>query len=207
MKMRKVILIEDNDIIRESYKEIIDATENYHVIGDFETCEEALEFIDIKIPDIIFIDITLPGMDGIEGIKRIKSKHKDVKIIVVTVHENSTYVFNALREGAVGYLTKNSGKIKILEALSQLELGGAPMSTQIARMVVESFVPCDKNFEILTDRENEVLQLLAEGKSYANIANDLFISVNTVKKHLRNVYEKLHVKDKYEAIKLVRNKK
>lgn len=196
--MIKVVLIEDYDILRNSLKEIINQEEGYEVVADFESYELALPKIKSINPEIVLTDITLPGIDGIEGIKQLKQLLPNVAVIVVSVHENSQYVFDALCAGAVGYLTKNSGKQKVIEALNQLRLGGAPMSVNIARMVVESFQK--KSHNDLTQRENEVLDLLSKGKSYASIADELFLSVNTIKTHVKNIYEKLQVSSKEELI-------
>ena len=203
--MKKVVLIEDYEVILESFKVMIDSADGFQVVGAFTNCEDALEEIEELRPDFVLIDINLPGMNGIEGIGRIKSILGDsVAIIVVTVHENSDYVFKALCAGAVGYLTKSSGAEKLMDALLQASRGGAPMSINIARMVVESFQ--EKKFEKLTNQENKVLSLLADGKSYAGIAELLFVSVNTIKYHVRNIYEKLHVSNKREAIEYFRNR-
>ena len=196
--MIKVVLIEDYDILRNSLKDIINQEDGYEVVGDFESYEFALPSIKQLQPDVILTDITLPGINGIEGIKQLKQILPQVAVIVVSVHENSQYVFDALCAGAVGYLTKNSGKQKVLEALNQLKLGGAPMSVNIARMVVESFQK--KSHNDLTQRENEVLDLLSKGKSYASIADELCLSINTIKTHVKNIYEKLQVSSKEELI-------
>ncbi len=202
--MKKVVLIEDYEIVLQSYSKIIDDSDDFEVVGGFMNCEDAIKEIKNLSPEFILIDITLPGMSGIEGIKQIKMILPSVTIIVVTVHENSKYVFEALCAGAVGYLTKSSGEEKLLKALYQANYGGAPMSINIARMVVESFQ--EKKLEELTERENKVLTLLSEGKSYANIGEELNVSLNTIKYHVRNIYEKLHVSNKSEAIKFFKNK-
>lgn len=194
----KVVLIEDYEVLRNSLKEIIQQEEGYDVVGDFESYEEALPKIKELQPDIVFTDITLPGINGIEGTRQLKQILPKVAIIVISIHENSQYVFDALCAGAIGYLTKNSGKQKVVEALQQLKIGGAPMSVNIARMVVESFQ--QKQHNDLTDRENEVLNLLSKGKSYASIAEELFLSINTIKTHVRNIYEKLQVSSKEELM-------
>lgn len=196
--MIKVVLIEDYDILRNSLKDIINQEEGYEVVADFESYESALPNIKEFNPDVILTDITLPGINGIEGIKQLKQLLPQVAVIVVSIHENSQYVFDALCAGAVGYLTKNSGKQKVIEALNQLRLGGAPMSVNIARMVVESFQK--KSHNDLTQRENEVLDLLSKGKSYASIADELCLSINTIKTHVKNIYEKLQVSSKEELI-------
>ncbi|WP_445456655.1 response regulator transcription factor [Flavobacterium sp. HNIBRBA15423] len=205
--MKRIVLIEDYELVRNTYKEMINSTEDFEVVGDFESCEIAIPKLDELQPDILFMDINLSGMNGIEGIKIIKKQFPQLAIIVVTVNEESNYVFEALCAGAVGYITKVSGKQKILEALVQLDQGGAPMSIKIARMVVESFQ--EKKLNELSDRENEVVTLLAKGKSYAAIGEELNVSINTIKTHARNIYEKLHVTSKNEVIKVynaVRNK-
>jgi DNA-binding NarL/FixJ family response regulator len=196
--MKKVVLIEDYDVVRQSFKEMIDQEDDYEVVGDYNSYEVALPKLKDLEPDVILTDITLPGINGIEGIKQLKQILPNVSIIVVSVHENSKYVFDALCAGAIGYLTKNSGQQKIVEALNQLKFGGAPMSINIARMVVESFQ--NKNNNDLSQRENEVLNLLSQGKSYASIAEELFLSVNTIKTHVKNIYEKLQVSSKEELI-------
>ncbi|WP_445456520.1 response regulator [Flavobacterium sp. HNIBRBA15423] len=201
---KKIVLIEDYQVVLDSFIKIINNTEDFIVVGEFNTCEDALIKIQEIKPDFVLIDISLPGMNGIEGIKRIKSLLPSISIIVVTVHENSRYVFDALCAGAVGYVTKSSGGEKLIEALYQVEAGGAPMSINIARMVVESFQK--KQIYNLTDKENQVLDLLSDGKTYASIAEALSVSVNTIKFHVRNIYEKLHVTNKDELIDLIKNK-
>jgi len=201
---KKIVLIEDYQVVLDSFIKIINNTEDFIVVGEFNTCEDALIKIQEIKPDFVLIDISLPGMNGIEGIKRIKSLLPSISIIVVTVHENSRYVFDALCAGAVGYVTKSSGGEKLIEALYQVEAGGAPMSINIARMVVESFQK--KQIDNLTDKENQVLDLLSDGKTYASIAETLNVSINTIKFHVRNIYEKLHVTNKDELIDLIKNK-
>lgn len=195
----KVVLIEDYEVLRNSLKDIINHEEGYEVVGDFESYEEALPQIKKLNPDIVFTDITLPGINGIEGTKQLKQLLPKVSIIVISVHENSQYVFDALCAGAIGYLAKSSGKQKVIEALQQLKAGGAPMSVNIARMVVESFQ--QKQHNELSDRENDVLNLLSKGKSYASIADTLCLSINTIKTHVRNIYEKLQVRNKQELMR------
>ena len=199
---KTVVLIEDYALVLESFTKIINLTKDFEVIEGFTNCEDALERIDKLNPDFVLVDITLPGMTGIEGIKRIKAILPSVTIIVVSVHENSKFVFEALCAGAVGYVTKSSGQEKLIEALYQAKMGGAPMSINIARMVVESFQK--QYFNDLTDKENEVLNLLSEGKSYASIGENLNVSINTIKFHVRNIYEKLHVSNKNELINLLK---
>lgn len=198
--MKRIVLIEDYELVRNTYKKVINSTEDFIVVGDFESCELAIPKLEELAPDVLFMDINLPGINGIEGIKIIKKSFPNIAIIVVTVNESSNFVFEALCAGAVGYITKVSGKDKIIEALQQLRQGGAPMSIKIARMVVESFQV--QKLGQLSDRENDVLTLLAKGKSYLTIGEELNVSINTIKTHVRNIYEKLHVNSKDEVIEI-----
>jgi DNA-binding NarL/FixJ family response regulator len=151
------------------------------------------------------MDIELPGMNGIEAIAKIKAIQPQTQVVVITVYENDELVFKALCEGASGYLTKNMPLQKLIESLKELENGGAPMSTNIARLVVSSF---HKNRQSpLTARELEVLELLASGKSYSTIADQLFVDKETVKSHIKNIYLKLEVHSKAEAIEKARKSK
>ena len=196
--MTQVIIIEDNESILNSFKEIINTSENFRVLGAFLNCEEALEYCKHKDPDIILMDIKLPGMNGIEGVKKFRIQNTSAKNIMISVYENSDYIFDALAAGAIGYLTKNTTPNELINALIQVTQGGSPMSSTIARKVVSYFqTPQPKE---LTERENEVVKLLAKGKSYASIANELHLSINTIKTHTRNIYEKLHINKKEELI-------
>jgi DNA-binding NarL/FixJ family response regulator len=145
------------------------------------------------------MDIELPGMDGIQGTKEIKKMLPKTKVIMVTVYENSRNVFDALCAGATGYLTKNTNSDKLIEALDELQAGGAPMSINIAKMVVESFKKAPDS--VLTERETQVIEMLSQGSSYKSIALKLDISINTIKYHIKNTYDKLQVHSKEEAIK------
>jgi DNA-binding NarL/FixJ family response regulator len=205
MLMKNVVLIDDYPIILESFSNVINDSDDFIVAGTFTSCENALKEIVSLQPDFVLIDISLPGMSGIEGIKEIKLLLPKVPILVISVHENSKFVFEALCAGAIGYLTKTGGEDKILDSLRLVENGGSPMSVRIARMVVESFQ--ETKFDELTEKENEVLMLLTDGNSYGNIANAMFISLNTVKYHVRNIYEKLHISCKQEAIKLMKERR
>jgi DNA-binding NarL/FixJ family response regulator len=200
LKLNKIVIIEDYELLRQSLMEVINAESEYTIIGEFDSYETALKELKQLDPDIVITDITLPGISGVEGIKRIKQINPKISIIVYSVHENSKIVFEALCNGAIGYITKNADKNKIIEALNTLVEGGAPMSTNIARMVVESMH--NKVLNELTIRENEVLSLLSKGKTYAGIAEELYVSVNTIKTHVKNIYEKLQVKNKEELISL-----
>lgn len=200
-----VTIIEDDKEIRESLSYIINATEGFECISTYGDCETAQSKIENELPDVVLMDIGLPGMSGIEGIKVIKEKRPDIDIIVLTIHENDQYVFDALCAGATGYLIKETQPAKILDAIKEVHSGGAPMSTQIARMVIGSFKV--KPSADLTQRETEVLSNLCEGKSYKMIADTLFISEETVRRHIKNIYKKLEVHSKSEAVaKAIREK-
>lgn len=194
----RVVIVEDDDIIRESFVSLINSSDKYLCIADYDTCEAAIKNLTNDSPQIILMDIGLPGISGIEGIRRIKKVYPKIEIIVVTVHNEDEKVFDALCAGASGYLTKNITPEKLLESLSEVIKGGAPMSTNIAKLVIRSF---QRNTESpLTSRETEVLQQLARGKSYTMIAGDLHINKETVRSHIKNIYQKLNVNSKAEAL-------
>lgn len=206
MIRKRVIIVEDNINFVKGFEFLINFTERYTVVGVFDSCEKALDQLLYLEPDIILLDIDLPGMSGIEGISYFKQKLPMVEILMVTVFENSDKVFNALSVGASGYITKNSTSQQILDALDELVRGGAPMSANIARLVVNSFTKVVKP-EALTERETEVLQLLSIGKSYKTIAQTLAIGIDTVKFHIKNIYIKLQVSNKEDAIEKARKNK
>ncbi|HNP78248.1 MAG: response regulator transcription factor [Cyclobacteriaceae bacterium] len=195
---RLVTLIEDNVELRTSYALILKGVGGYKIIGEYDSCEAALKNIEKDIPDIILIDLTLPGMNGISGITRIKKLLPAVRIVVITVHDEPDFVFNALCAGAIGYLTKDSSYEQILSAINEVFDGGAPMSAKIASMVIKSFHVNPRS--PLTERETDVLKQLAQGKTYDYIADTLFISKDTVKTHIRHIYEKLQVDNKSDAL-------
>jgi len=196
--MISVIIVEDDSEIRESLELLINGTPNYECLHSFENAETALKWLDDEIPDVVLMDIGLPGMSGIEAIKKIKNKYPSLDVLVLSIHENDEYVFDALCAGATGYLTKDIPPSKILDGIKEVYQGGAPMSTQIARMVIGSFKI--KPSPELTKRETEVLTDLCDGSSYKMIADNLFISEETVRKHIKNIYRKLEVHSKSEAV-------
>ncbi|HKI78914.1 MAG TPA: response regulator transcription factor [Ignavibacteriaceae bacterium] len=194
----KVAIVEDDELIRESFVELLGSSGRYDCVGDYNNCEDAIKNLDKDLPDVIMMDIELPGISGIEGIIKIKKSHPDIDIISVTVHDEDDKVFETLCAGACGYLTKNVSPKKLMDSIEEAYSGGAPMSTNIARKVVKSF---QRNIETpLSPRETEVLQLLAKGKSYTMIADELFIDKETVRSHIKNIYMKLEVNSKSQAI-------
>lgn len=203
---KKVIIIEDNTDISMGFSMLINSTSTYEVISTFTSVEDALLKIDDQVPDIILMDIDLPGMNGIEGTQIIKTKYPLIQILIITVFENSERVFDALCAGASGYLTKNTKHSKLLDALDEICDGGAPMSTNIARMVINSFSKSEIS-NPLTEKENKILHKLIEGKSYKTVALELNISIDTVKFHIKNTYIKLQVNSKEDAIAKARENK
>jgi len=196
--IQNIILIEDNPDIRAGFQLLINSTANYSMTHVFESCEKAFENSTSINPDIVLMDIDLPGMNGIEGTKQMKALFPKAEVIIITVFENSDRVFDALCAGATGYLTKNSSHTQLLDALDEVIKGGAPMSANIARMVAKSFHK--QNSNLLSNREIDVIKLLVEGKSYKTISEKLEISFSTVKFHIKNIYIKLQVGSKEDAI-------
>jgi DNA-binding NarL/FixJ family response regulator len=203
--MIKVMVVEDNDAIREGLKILIDGTEGYSCIAAYPQCEVMLKTLEKLNPDVLLMDIGLPGMSGIEGIKKAKVILPELTILVLTVYEENDLVFDALCAGACGYLVKKTPPSKLLEAIQEAYQGGSPMSANIARKVIDffqqkrQFLP-QKQQSILTPREREILSGLVEGKSFKAIADSLFISIETVRFHFRNIYKKLHVHSQSEAV-------
>ncbi len=198
--MIKISIVEDDKEIRESLAILIEGTDGFSCISHYGSVELALEKIEQDAPNVILMDINLPGMSGIEGVKLIKEKMPDCEIIMQTISENDKDVFDSLCAGACGFLKKNTPPAKLLDAITEAINGGAPMNMDIARLVVNSFKPEQSKNNPLTDREKEVLRNLCDGKSYKMIAGDLFVDINTVKFHIRNIYRKLEVNSKGEAI-------
>jgi DNA-binding NarL/FixJ family response regulator len=196
--MISVTLVEDNDDLRENLVFLIDNSEEYCCVSAYPDCETALDNIEADEPDVVLMDIGLPGMSGIEGIREIKKKKPQQDIVVLTVHDDDDLVFEALCAGACGYLIKDMPPEKLLEAIREAHHGGAPMSATVARLVVRSFQM--EPHAALTEREKDILTQLCKGKSYKMIAHTLFISQDTVRSHIRHIYQKLHVRSKSEAV-------
>ncbi len=196
-------IVEDLDEVRDGLKNFISLSSDFKILDTFKTAEEALYDIPKLHPDIVIMDISLPGMNGIECIRQVKDKSPGTQFMMFTVYENDEKVFEALKAGASGYLLKNTGLVQLIESLKELYNGGSPMSANIARKLVTLFRENQKQaefLEVLSSRENEILQLLAKGLLYKEIANQLSISVATVRQHIHHIYEKLHVQNRTEAI-------
>jgi DNA-binding NarL/FixJ family response regulator len=196
-------IVEDLAEVREGLKQFISLSPEFIVLDTFETAEEALYDLPKLSPDIVIMDINLPGMSGIECIRQVKKKTPRTQFMMFTVYENDEKVVEALKAGASGYLLKNTGLLQIVESLKELHNGGSPMSSNIARKLVTIFREEHAEAEPttgLSKRENEILQLLSKGLLYKEIAEKLSISVGTVRQHIHKIYEKLHVQNRTEAI-------
>jgi len=205
-----IVIVEDLAEVRDGLNQFISLSPEFSVLDTFQTAEEALVDIPRLKPDIVIMDINLPGMNGIECIKQLKGKTSGTQFMMFTVYENDEKVFEALKAGASGYLLKNTGLVQLIESLKELHSGGSPMSANIARKLVTLFREQEKEcpeLELLTKREHELLQLLSKGLLYKEISDQLSISHSTVKQHIHNIYEKLHVQNRTEALNKVFGKK
>jgi RNA polymerase sigma factor (sigma-70 family) len=198
----KICIVEDLKEVREGMVSLLSLDERFEVLAAFTNAESAEDELPAWQPDIVIMDINLPGMSGIECIKKVKSLCTSTQFIMFTIYENDEKVFDALSAGASGYLLKRTALARIVEALIELHEGGAPMSTQIARKVINRLRVSETHddLQVLSNRENEVLQLLAKGLLYKEIAEKLGISVGTIRQHIHKIYEKLHVQNRTEAI-------
>lgn len=210
--MIHVAIVEDNQTIREGLAALINGTPEYSCSHTFSSCEKFLHDKDFMNFDVVLMDIGLPGMNGIEGVKRAKLINPDLNILMLTVYDESSVVYEALCAGACGYLVKKTPPTKLLEAIKEIYEGGSPMSSNIARQVITTFQKNKKFYGDTSDyelsqREKEVLNLLSDGANYQEIADTLYISVDTVRHHIRNIYKKLHVHSQSEAVaKAIRKK-
>lgn len=195
---RRVLIVEDDQEIRNSFSLIVNSSQNFIVANAYSNCEDAIKHLNSDRPDYVLMDIELPGMNGIKGTRIIKDKYPSAEIVMVTVYEDSDLVFEALKAGASGYITKSANYMELLAALDEITKGGAPMSSKIARLVIDNF-HINPNSP-LTKRETEILQLISEGKTYTQISEQLFISKETSKTHIKNIYAKLQVNCKSEAL-------
>ena len=198
-----VLIYEDNPQFREGLTMLINGSIGFCVLASYKNCDNVREEVQKWNPDVILLDINMPGTDGLEGLKRIREVSIDTKVLMLTVFDDNKNVFEALRNGADGYLLKKTPPAKLLEYIQDATEGGAPMTSSIAAQVLKMFheSPRTKHQEYdLSERERQVLQLLVDGFSYKMIANDLFIAIDTVRSHIKKIYEKLHVHSKSEAV-------
>lgn len=203
MDIISVAIVEDNHDIRSAMELLINGSEGYACIGAFNNAENALEKIPQLLPNVVLMDFNLPGMNGIECITRLKAEFPDMQFMMLTVYEDDDKIFMALEAGASGYILKKTSPGDLLDAIRELHDGGSPMSSQIARRVVAYFQKQAKPnpaLEALTSREKEILDQLSKGFLYKEIAGNLFISIETVRRHVHNIYEKLHVRSRTDAV-------
>ena len=199
----RVAIVEDNRSFRQKLAAYLNEMPGYNCVGDCDSAEDALKLIPRLLPDVVLMDIHLPNMSGVECTRRLKELCPAVQTLILTVYEDNDRIFGALKAGASGYLLKRADPADILRAIQEVKQGGAPMSCQIARRVVQSFqetVPNPQKEESLSQREEEILQHLSKGYSTKEIAEHFSISVNTVRTHLKHIYEKLYVRSRTEAI-------
>jgi DNA-binding NarL/FixJ family response regulator len=199
----KVAIIEDLREVREGLAMLINGTSGFLCVGRFRSMEDAIANLSRDQPDVVLTDIGLPGMDGIAGIKILRERFPQMPFIALTVYDDDERIFDALCAGACGYLLKNTQPARLLESLREVRAGGAPMSPEVARRVItlfQDFTPPKNAAYRLTPQEKELLKMLVEGHSYKTAAYHLDISIHTVSFHLRNVYEKLCVHSKSEAV-------
>ncbi len=206
-----VCIVDDNKDIRSALEQIVIMSDGYRLLASFSSAEEAIEKIPALHPQVVLMDINLGGMSGIECVRLLKPMYPDILYMMCTVYEEDEKIFEALSAGASGYILKKTAPGKLLEAIKELNEGGAPMSSQIARKVVAAFrgktstqgpaaVVEDESIKVLSNREKEILEHLSKGMLYKEIANSLFISPETVRKHVYHIYEKLHVNNRVEAV-------
>jgi len=199
----KIVIIEDNETIRNGYAFLINQAEGYLVVNTYISFDEAVKTILCDNPDVILLDIELPGTNGIQAIPKLKKLLPHAHILILTVYESENLIFDALSNGASGYLTKNTPAVKIVESIKEVKQGGGPMSVNIARLVINSF---RKNQDSpLSKRETQILELITDGKSRSQIAKELFIDLETVRSHIKNIYIKLDVNSRADAIKTARD--
>ncbi|MCX7722864.1 MAG: response regulator transcription factor [Verrucomicrobiae bacterium] len=199
----RVAIVEDNDQYRGTLAQVFAEAEGFECVGDYATAEDALQALPRVNPDVVLMDINLPGMNGVECVRRLKQLVPETQVVMLTVHEDTDNIFNALAAGATGYLLKRTTRAELLEAVREVHRGGSPMTPQIARKVVQSFqrpAPAPDATAELTPREREVLDYLAQGLLYKEIAHKLGISYETVHTHIRRIYEKLQVRTRTEAV-------
>ena len=207
----KVALFEDNALLRDSLFQLINGTDGCLCTGAFGDCSDLSRKVDSAEPDVILMDIDLPGMNGIDAVKQINQQHPGIYIIMQTVFNDSERIFQSITNGASGYLLKNTPPVRILESIKEAASGGAPMTPTVAHKILELFrskkpITPVKEQSQLNDRQKEILECIFNGMSYKLIAEKLFISVETVRYHVKNIYEILHVHSRDELISKVKGK-
>jgi DNA-binding NarL/FixJ family response regulator len=201
--MIKLLLYEDNPQLREGLTMLINGSEGFEVLAAFKNCDNIMDEVEAFTPDVILMDIDMPGVNGLEGLKRVRAVNTDVKVLMLTVFDDNKNVFEAISNGANGYILKKTPPAKLLEYIAEAQTGGAPMTASVATQVLKMFssIHNDKGEDYnLSEREKQVLQLLVDGYSYKMIAGEMYIAIDTVRSHIKKIYEKLHVNSKSEAV-------
>lgn len=201
--MIKVLIYEDNPQLREGLTMLIDGSDGFRVVAAYKNCNNAVDEVAAFNPDVILMDIDMPGVNGIEGLKNIRAKNTEVKILMLTVFDDNKNVFESIKNGANGYILKKTAPARLLEYIAEAASGGAPMSANIATQVLKMFSAMnnEKGEDYnLSEREKQVLQFLVNGYSYKMIAAEMIIAIDTVRSHIKKIYEKLHVNSKSEAV-------
>ncbi|MFK7920382.1 MAG: response regulator [Bacteroidia bacterium] len=202
MKQRPIYIaiVEDDPEIRQLLELILNGSPGFNCSHSFPDAESALQRLSSDPPDLVLMDIQLPGMDGIQCTQQLRALHPKLDIIMLTVQEEDDDIFDSLCAGATGYLVKETPPVKLLAAIEEARAGGSPMSPRIARRVIASFRQSPVKTP-LSERETEVLTLLCDGRNYRQIAEQLFVSTNTIKAHIKHIYEKLQVHNRAEAVR------
>jgi DNA-binding NarL/FixJ family response regulator len=197
-----VSIVEDHDQTRATIVALLRKAPGLRCLDAYPTAEAALVGVPLQKPDVLLVDIRLPGMSGIQCVAQLKAELPDLRVLMLTTYEERELIFNSLRAGASGYLLKNTLRTELVQAVEQVDAGGAPMSMPIARKLVSFFQqhsPVDSNVENLTDREQEILTLLSKGYQYKEIADAAGVKLETVRSHIKHIYDKLHVRSRTEA--------
>jgi len=201
--MIKLAIVEDNTALRQSLEQLFNRTSNLKCVASLNNLLNVVSEFQKSQPEIVLMDIGLPAINGIEGVRTVKSNFENIQVIMFTVFEDDEKIFEAIRSGASGYLLKKTPPEEILEAIKELHDGGAPMSPSIARKVIQAFQLKPSTVledHQLTSREKEILYALVDGLSYKKIAEKYFVSIHTVRSHISSIYEKLHVNSKAQAV-------
>lgn len=199
----RLAIVEDNAEFRESLARMLNDAPGFCCTRTYDSAESALEGIPAAAPDVVLMDINLPGMSGVDCVRKLHTQNPNIRVLMLTVYENTENIYAALKAGASGYLLKRTSPAKLLEAIQEVVDGGAPMSSAIARKVVQSFremKAVDEKMDSLSAREQEVLDMLAKGYLYKEISDKLQIGLGTVRTYVRRIYEKLHVQSRTQAV-------
>ena len=203
----RITIVEDNPLLRENLTFLLAGERDFEVVGSHATAEEALDHLNAERPDLLLVDIGLPGMGGVELIRTVRQRRPEVEIMVHTVFDNRDTVFAAIKAGATGYILKGASPRELVEAIHTLMAGGAPMSRKIARSVIREFqgAPVEEEY-LLTPREREILAGVEQGYTYKELGERLRLSPHTIHSHIKKIYEKLHAKSRREALVAARRK-